>query len=449
MRLHLLTLLSMMAGCSAVPPKTDGGSGGGKTDGGGGGSQGSFLIVDLDPAARENTYLATAVDATSGRIGVVYYAPLGTQTMSGHFDYALKYLEYKNGVASAPETIRTVQRLVGLAIAFHPTTGEPTVGFLGGNQGFVVGQSIFWFQSDASLAVRNNGTWTETVVAVSGDRVMCPSPLLSDRGFLVGLWPALAYDSAGVLHYAYRDSHDGQFGTQDYKASDVEAWSGTAVGSMTGKCVKGGGDDKGGFGGHISMVMANGQPVVVHDSLSLSADGVGTNAYFQKRNADGSWTPVVTVWVGASQSAPSLSFDSISGYGIAVTEASTLKYLSSSDGATWSVPDPVVGDGSGGWFPSLAFDPVNHEPAIAYYNCSRRTGVNEASCTTEEDELHVRQLIGQEWKDTLVDAAGGVNIHLAFLANGKRLIVYRVPLALGPDGMPTANSGAIKLAIEK
>jgi hypothetical protein len=137
------------------------------------------------------------------------------------------------------------------------------------------------------------------------------------------------------------------------------------------------------------------------------------------------------------------------GFGVAVISSNNLSYVSSSDGATWNVADPVVGEGSGGWFPSLAFDPVNHEPAIAYYNCSRRAGVNEASCPTDEDELHIRQRIGSEWRDTVVDVNGGVIPKLGFFGDGKRVVAYRVPPALDGTGTVTPNAGALKLAIEQ
>jgi hypothetical protein len=89
-----------------------------------------------------------------------------------------------------------------------------------------------------------------------------------------------------------------------------------------------------------------------------------------------------------------------------------------------------VCSGSGGWYPSLAMDPVNHEPAIAFYVCSPRSGVNPTSCSTPNDELRIAQRVSGTWRETVVDQGGGYSPKLGFLKSNKRVVVYRVPPAL-------------------
>lgn len=442
-------------GCPPPPPPFDGGVGGG-TGGGSGGDGGvsPFELISLDATAKDATYFAVAVDPTQERVGVLYLSPRGTQTMMGTPDYDIKYLEWtRAGGVTAPQTLRYVQRFVGLALEFDPTTGEPVASYLGGDPGFTMGESVFWFQSDAVINRRSGGsTWTETRIATDGDQVTCGNRV-SDNGFLVGLWPALAHDSTGKLYFGYRDGHFGQFPQQDWAGSDVEVWDGTTT-PATGACVAEGGNSKNAWGGFLQMkTCAGDQPAIVHSQIFGTADVNGNNVFFQKRNANGTWTtPAQVVNVANVQTGPSLACDTQEGYGIAVVDRATnvLAYTNSLNGTAWSSLDPVYGAGSGGWYPSLAMDPVNHEPAIAFYICSPRSAVNETSCTTTEDKLVVMQRIVGTWREVLVDAEGGYAPKLNFFASGKRVVVYRAPPSVDPNtGLTNANVGALKLAVER
>ncbi len=443
-----------------VEPGPDGGTGGGGGRGGGAGGGGGltpFEITELDPAARDATYLAIAVDPAQERVGVAYFSPRGTQTMMGTPDFDIKYVEWKQGVVSPVETLRYVQRKVGIAVAFQPN-GEPVVSYLGGAAGFEVGQSIFWFQSDAVINRRSNGTWTETVVATDGDQITCGNRV-SDIGFLVGLWPALAYDATGKLYLGYRDGHNGQFPQQDWAGSDVEVWDGNPT-PTNGVCVQEGGNNKLAWGGHLKMIIGPGdQPAITHDQMFGTSDSNGNNVVFQRRKADGTWTPAATLLnISNTQSGASLAWDPMEGYGIAVVDRATneLTYIRSADGTSWSSPDPVFGSGSGGWYPSLAMDPKNHEPAIAFYVCSPKSGLNEQGCTTSEDELRIRQRISGTWRDVVVDPNGGYEPKIGFFAprqageEPRRFVVYRQPPSIDPTtGLTVTNVGALKIAVER
>ncbi len=139
------------------------------------------------------------------------------------------------------------------------------------------------------------------------------------------------------------------------------------------------------------------------------------------------------------------------GYSVAVTDrhTSTLLYFESATCDRWPVPDPVWGSGTGGWYPSVALDPVYvNEPSIAFYVCSPRSGIVETSCLQSEDSLRVSTRLEGVWRETLVDPAGGWAPKLGFLPNGKRVVVYRVPAAKYPLGPVNPQAGALKIAIE-
>lgn len=409
------------------------------TGGSGGGGGTSFDYVTLDPATSEPTYLAMAV-GPGDRVGVAYFASLSGGRDAGLADggiefardFEVRYVEWNGGQPSAPEPVRTVQRVYGVSVAFQGS-GEPAVAYLGGG----ADQSAYWFQSDAVVSFRSGGTWTERLVAARGNEVSCGNPV-SDRGFLVGLFPALVFDGAkGYL--AYRDTHDGQFPQQDWNGSDLELAEGGPT-SWTKACLQAGGNDKRAYGGHTVMVMADGQPALVHDRIVGAADGPGQDAIFLKRKSDGTWTTPVSIGIASTQSGPSLAWDSVAGFGIAVVERAenALKFTSSQDGVDWTVLDPVYQSGTGGWYPSLAFDPVHHEPAIAFYSCSPRSGQSEGSCLSSEDELRVTQRIGGDWRETVVDSEGGYLPKLGFLSTGKKVVAYRLP-----------GTGAVRLAVER
>ena len=453
----LLAAVCLLA-CPPVKVGKDGGTGGGGGGNGGGAGQSPFVVTELDPAAVDATYFAIAVDPVQERVGVAYYSNRGTMTMMGRPDYEIKYVEWKQGVVSPVQTVRFVQNLIGIALVFDPTTGEPIMSYLGGPDGFVMGSSVFWFQSDAVFNRRTGGTtWTETAVATDGNQIICGNGV-SDRGFLVGLWPTMAFDSTKKMYFAYRDGHAGQFPMQDWAGSDVELWEG-GLPPTAGTCLAQGGNNKDAYGGHNQLVIGPGdQPGIIYDQMFGTADTNGINVFFQKRNANGTWSsPGALLTVSNTQTGASLAYDSQEGFGIAFIDRATneLGYTNSVNGTSWSAVDPVFGSGSGGWYPSLAMDPKNHEPAIAFYICSPRGSVNETGCVTTEDKLMVTQRVVGTWRETLVDANGGYSPKIAFFAakNGadpKRVVVYRTPPAIDSvSGLTIPNVGVLKIAVEQ
>jgi hypothetical protein len=222
-----------------------------------------------------------------------------------------------------------------------------------------------------------------------------------------------------------------------------------------GVCVAPGGDNKNAYGGHLRMIIGkDNQPAIVHDQMFGTADTNGQNVIFQQRRTDGTWSTAggTLLAISNTQTGATLAYDPTEGFGIAVVDRGTsqLSYINSANGLAWSAIDPVFGAGSGGWYPSLAMDPINHEPAIAFYVCSARSSVNETGCNIAEDDLRVTQRIAGNWREVVVDPGGGYAPQLSFFASGKRVVVYRVPPAIDPaNGLPVANVGALKIAVER
>ncbi|MCP3105049.1 hypothetical protein LZ198_39905 [Myxococcus sp. K15C18031901] len=448
MKRHAWTLgLVLALGCGKDSPPTNPGADGGSD--GGSEEQTPFtkLEVDADPSEfNPISNIAMAV-GPNDRIGMVYFVNNGTMTGSVA-NYDLRYREFDGGTLGPVEKIVTVQRVYGVSLAFGPD-GQPAVAYLGGGRD----DSTFWLQSDLAVSYRNaNGTWTERIVATRSNAALTNNPL-SDAGFLVGLNPSIIFSGNQAL-VAYRDGHNGNFGRQDWESADLELAIGGPT-AWTFNMVAPSGDTKEGFGGHISLIQAGAQPAVVHDRAFESAQATGADVVFQRRNANGTtWSAPTKVQVLANgQLGPSMAYDAEAGFGIAVLSKSDdkLTYIECADrsatsctaAADWTSPDPVYHHGTGGWYPSLAFDPVNHDPSIAYYICAEAAGRNDTSCNPNEDKLVVATRIGGIWRETLVDANGGWSPKLAYLSSGKRVVLYRTPVV-----SPT-KKGVLHLAVER
>ncbi|HEV3048731.1 MAG TPA: hypothetical protein VGX50_00380 [Longimicrobium sp.] len=395
-----------------------------------------FTRLTLDATANDRLPLSLAV-GPGDVIGVAYFF----RVAPGSADYEIRYQQVEGGQVSAPEKIATVQRVNGVSLAFD-ASGRPAVAYLGGQSD----DSAFWYQSDLAVSFRTGpGQWTTSIPATRSNSAPSGNAF-SDNGVVVGLNPAIVFNGTQAI-VAYRDVHGGQFPT-DYDGADVEVATG-GTGGWTLRVAALGGDSKLGYGGHISMVMANGQPALVHDKVLSSADNFGSDVLFQRRNADGSWTlPFKVQTVANAQQGASLAWDPALGYGIAVVNrSSSLLTFVECKGTTatrctaitdWTTPDPVYQTGTGGWFPSLAIDPSTHEPSIAFYNCSSASGANEGGCNANDDELIVSTRIEGNWREVLVDADGGWTPKMAYLSSGQRVIAYRDPA-----------KGNMKLAVER
>ncbi|ATB45750.1 hypothetical protein [Corallococcus macrosporus] len=448
MKRHAWALgLVLALGCgkdgNPTPPDAGGNPDGGPIDT----SPFAKFVVDADEGQFDPISSIAMAVGPQDRIGMAYFVRNGTRTEDVE-NSDVMYREFNGGQLGAAERIATVQRVYGISVAFGPD-GQPVVTYLGGDR---EEPSSFWFQSDLAVAYRSaSGAWTERITVRRSDEAQPVNPV-TDVGFLVGLNPAIVFNGNEAI-VAYRDGHSGNFGRQDWESSDLEIASGGPT-TWQRRVAMSSGENKHGYGAHISLVMAGSQPAVVHDTAPEGAQATGTDVHFQRRNADGlTWTaPVRVQAVSNTQLGASLAHDAEAGFGIAVLEKNgdRLTYTDCADTSAsactatgnWSAPDPVFNSGTGGWYPSLAFDPVHHEPSIAFYICALESGRNDTSCNPNDDALVISTRIQGIWRETLVDSGGGWSPKLAYLSNGKRVVLYRAPVV-------AQDKGVLKLAVER
>ncbi|MHB1845813.1 MAG: hypothetical protein ACYCWW_13380 [Deltaproteobacteria bacterium] len=433
----VLALASVIVAATACPGASSNGGGttGGATSGSSGGGDGGAQIVSLTTDPSEAQALSLAV-GPSDQLGIAYFQSLDAG-VGGDQSYEVRYLAWTNGQLAGPETVATVQRTLGLSIAFDGA-GNPSIAYLGGHPygGPSDGGNVsnYWLQSEAVVAYRQpGGGWTEQVATPSDDDPVTPNnPYQATGEVVLGLWPALGF--AGETAYSvFRDVHFAQF-PRDWEDSDMKSANGGPT-SWTQEVALVGGSASNefqGIGTHNALAMANGQPAVVCDEASTgpAQNGGAQNVDFVMRSDGGSWTPPQRILtIHDTQTGPSIAWDPQGGFAVAAVDAdpavNALQLVTSPDGASWSAPFPIYQSGTGGWYPSIAFNPQTHEPAVAFYLCSLESGVPQGSCPKSGQQLDVMVKNGARWQQEEIDPAGGYLPRLGFLSTGEMVIAYR------------------------
>lgn len=423
-----------LAACPSPSGGGDGGTGGttgGSSDGGGGGVQ--IANLTSDPSQAQSLALAVG---PSDQLGIAYFQSLDAG-VGGNQSYEIRYLEWSKGQLTGPETISTVQRTLGLSVAFDPA-GHPAVAYLGGHPygGPSDGGNVsnYWLQSEAMVAYRQSGgSWTEeTAMDSLNDPVTPGNPYQATGNVVLGLWPALGF-SGTTAFTVFRDVHFAQFPT-DWKDSDMKSANGGPASWNDEVALVGGtnSNEFQGIGDHNALAMAAGQPAVICDEASTGdgQNGGGQNVDFVMRADGGVWSaPQRLLSVHDTQTGPALAWDPQAGFAVAAIDAdpsiNALTVVTSPDGQSWSAPDPVYQSGTGGWWPSIAFDPTTHAPAVAFYLCSLESGVPKGSCPASEQSLDVMAKRGVSWQLEPIDPAGGYLPKIGFLSDGTMAIAYR------------------------
>jgi hypothetical protein len=329
-------------------------------------------------------------------------------------------------VTSQPYTSPT-----GVGLAFD-SMGNPGIAFTG------VGAppaSERCGANDAFLATATGGTFGAPVQVSNGSQSggliaaqagNC-SQNVCNLGDVTGWWPALAFDPNDQPLMAYRDVHYG-FSADDLTNNcDLEfaEGSGGKYSVLTIDVSRGGGEYN-----RVAITPA-GLPAVLHFSTG-SMPGVYVNqattlGSLADQAADGGWS---SEQIFSGQVGPQLGFginaQGLFGAAYFDSDASELFYVESSDGSTWSTPQPVDTTGLTGQYPSLAFDPSG-EPAIAYYRCSGNHA--DTQCDATQDGLYLARRASGAWKAVVVHAdpnvLDGLYPALAF-AGGKAVIAFQI-----------------------
>ena len=136
-------------------------------------------------------YSPSVVAAQHGdSLGIAYFA---TSTVSG-FNYDLWYMGWSGGTAGTPELVTSLYNIDGLAISFQ-TNGQPSLGFLGGDDDFAEDgvHNAFWKNSDGMVAERaGNGTWTINLAVNRGNQATTGDPADDTDSPVVGVYSSLA-----------------------------------------------------------------------------------------------------------------------------------------------------------------------------------------------------------------------------------------------------------------
>jgi len=387
---------------------------------------------------------------------------------SGIIDYDIMFREFDvdAGVAGPAQRVQTVQRFVGVSVAYQ-ANGDPAVAYLGGPTDTSV--TAFWYQNDAALAYRIGGSWVEQVAAQNSSPPVSGSAP-SDNGTVVGFYPALIFEGNNAV-LAYRDGHFGSSaGTGDWNSADLEmAIGGPTV--WTPVALLEAGNAKRAYGAHNRIIHGantlNTGPrgaAVVSDRAGTAPDTFGADIEFSEQQLDGSWkscgalqpltsvdTPSILGANGASivpntQAGPTIDYNDQFGYGVAYTNRSvngaffTACTLGSNclQPSGWDTPDPVFQRGTGGWYASVAISP-DGDPSVAYYICSKQPNRNENSCTADHYLAVSNRGLSQIWSDheLVVDTGAVFQTRMVFI--GKRRII----------GYRNGASGVLQIAVEK
>ena len=266
----------------------------------------------------------------------------------------------------------------------------------GGNDVFLTASTAGTFGAPVQIS---HGSSSDGLVAAQA--AGCAQAVCS-TGDVTGWWPAIGIDSKNNATMAYPQTFTSGFAMDDFAKADVEFCRGERreLQGPHGRTWRGAGTPP--------LVLAftprAGLPAVLSDNATGMAPGVyldldQTSGGFAAVEADGGWT---SSRVSSGAAGEQLGF-AINAQGLFAAAyydmtTSTLVYVTSMDGMTWSSPMPVDQNGSTGLYPSLAFD-ANGDPAIAYYRCNGQTGL---VCNDADDGLYLARLQGGTWTPQLV-----------------------------------------------
>jgi hypothetical protein len=314
----------------------------------------------------------------------------------------------------------------GLALAVS-SAGIPTVAFTGSEpqEG-----TQYCGSHDAVVGYREGAGWRfEIAGAESGDSVT--DNAASNAGFVVGLWPSLAYDLQGNLAVVHKDVHFGALQSDDFRRADAEfAWN---SGGWIHEAI-----DYGEGAGDSSSIAfdTQGRPVVLY---AIKAEAQAGNSrhgiWAARRELDGTWNQI-RLHVGAAFQETAVAVhpetgDLVTAFYSAKDLAVRVRTLSESERfeeiEAWSdekVADPLYDEGQ---YVSLAFTPAG-EIALAYHRCKLLTS-NQDGCDQNDEAVIFAVEKESGWqKEVVVESTGGScgeYTSLAFDSKGTAFIAYR------------------------
>ena len=223
MRVHLGWLMIM--GCSGGTPTDNPETSTGDSSDSGEGSEEAWSIEPLDEI--DGGLQLRLVADPEGGAWAAWFA--NAPTLDGtcdeidnapppreRFDLRLtRVTEMEAGPVQAVASPVAPVQPTGLDLALD-ASGHPAVAFAGGEP-----EGQYCGGHDAVVARTDGTEWTTTTAAADSDDAASGEPA-SDAGFVVGQWPALAFDADGEAAVLYRDVHFGSLQRDDQFRADAE-----------------------------------------------------------------------------------------------------------------------------------------------------------------------------------------------------------------------------------
>jgi hypothetical protein len=314
----------------------------------------------------------------------------------------------------------------GVDLAFNPA-GEPVIAYTGGDPD---PNYNFCGANDAVLARRTGGAWIqETASALSGDSAT--GDAASDAGFVVGLWPALAFDAQGNAAVLHKDVHFGYLQSDDKRRADAEfAWY-TGAGWIHEAVDYG--DGAGDYGDLVFD--AQGRPIAVF-ALTIEAQAVSRHGVWAARRVgDRNWEEVMLHKGAISQEIDAginpvtgelvVAFYSAKDYAVKIRRLSDMARFT--DAAAWATELVAEGPYDEGEHVSLDFTPSGNM-ALAYHRCRRLTDKRE-DCNQNDEAVIFAVKQGADWRYEVVKKADvgqcGEYTSLAIAGDGTAHVSFR------------------------
>lgn len=436
-------LLAAACGPGKPPPVgPDGGRDGGRRDGGGSGPTWEVVTVDTGNVGRNISMTALP----TGEVAAAYYATAavtqgpcdsygGQEPFPDETTFDLHYAIFAGGTWSVEKVAEPIVlgEPQGLMLKVAPD-GRPVIAATTGDP-YANGPILYCGVNDAGLYRRSaGGGWTVETVATDSGQAASGDPA-SDFGYVVGMWPSVAFGPSGEMLYAWKDVHAGGLQSDDFRRADVEVRLDGAFHVV----------DLGRGGGEFTNVTWDraGRPVVVfYNSESGVMDS--PQGIWAKRSADGGQTwEEVRLHVGATSERPQVLVDGDGRLTVVFydAQAGKPKVATLSDDAAFTEIGAwdfqTFGDNryDEGYFPSATLDPDGNL-AVAYYRCARATK-GLGNCDPNDDGVILAWRDGTFWDREIVDEGEGGNCgeyaSLAFDGSGRVVVAYRCSVQLA-DG---------------
>jgi hypothetical protein len=311
----------------------------------------------------------------------------------------------------------------GLDLAFN-SLGQATIAFTGGDP-----QMQFCGSNDAIVATRTDTEWTFATAGAESGESATGEPA-SDAGFVVGLWPALAFDADGNPAVLHKDVHFGGLQHDDKYRADAElAWN--TGGGWTHEAV----DFGDGAGNSGTLIFdGTGRPIAIY-AITIEAQRASRHGVWAaRRETDGTWNKV-KLHTGMIHKETTAAFDPGTGELVVAfysASDSAVKVRRLTDPELFAETDAwdseLVGDSryDEGQNVSLAFT-NSGKAVLAYHRCKLYTS-DASGCDINDEAVILAVQDGSDWdievvKQATVGSCGNFT-SLAIDAAGNAHISY-------------------------